>query len=98
MEKNEKIIEEVTEEVTETTVEETETADETVDETAVVKAGKSVKKVVPKIAKIAAVGALAVAGFILGVKVSKKRGESDSEYVDCDYEVTDDSYETDINE
>lgn len=87
MEKNEKIIEEVT-----------ETADETVDETAVVKAGKSVKKGVPKIAKIAAVGALAVAGFILGVKVSKKKGESDSEYVDCDYEVTDDSYETDINE
>lgn len=96
MKKNEKIIEEVTEEATETTVE--ETTEETVDETAVVKVGKSVKKGVPKIAKIAAVGAIAVAGFILGVKVSRKRGESDSEYVDCDYEVADDNYETDINE
>ena len=96
MKKNEKIIEEVTEEATETTVE--ETTEETVDETTVVKVGESVKKGVPKIAKIAAVGALAVAGFILGMKVSKKKGESDSEYVDCDYEVTDDSYETDVNE
>ena len=96
MKKNEKIIEEVTEEATETTVE--ETAEEKIDGTAVVKVGKSVKKGIPKIAKIAAVGALAVAGFILGTKVSRKRGESDSEYVDCGYEVTDDNYETDINE
>lgn len=96
MKKNEKIIEEVTEEATETTVE--ETTEETVDETTVVKVDESVKKGVPKIAKIAAVGAVAIAGFILGVRVSRKRGESDSEYVDCDYEVTDGNYETDINE
>lgn len=71
------------------------------EESFISKFKSSAKKKAPKVAKIAAIGALTIAGFVLGVKVGKKGSESDSDgdYIDCDgYESTDDYLSDDTNE
>ena len=71
------------------------------EESFISKFKSSAKKKAPKVAKIAAIGALTIAGFVLGVKVGKKGSDSDSDgdYIDCDgYESTDDYLSDDTNE
>ena len=54
------------------------------------------KRTAPKIAKVVGIGALAVASFILGAKLTKKSNSDDGDYIDVDYMFPEETSDTNI--